>query len=105
MTGAQEVADVAEVPVALQVEQRRRRQWLALMVLLAAARHGRRRVDGEPVTFDAPVDLGNSSMPRVLLPTRVAAREMKGSPDALSPAALEHRSGAPTATPAQAGTR
>ncbi len=96
---------MAEVPVALQVEQRRRRPWLALMVLLAAARHDRRRVDGEPVTFDPPADLDNSPMARVLLPTRVAAREMKGSPDALSPAALEHLSGAPTATPGQAGTQ
>jgi hypothetical protein len=57
------------------------------------------------VTFDAPVDLDNSSTLRVLLPTRVAAGEMKGSPDAFSPATLEHLSGAPTATAAQAGTR
>ena len=57
------------------------------------------------MTFDAPVDLDNSSTLRVLLPTRVAVGEMKGSPDAFSPAALEHLSGAPTATPAQAGTQ
>ncbi len=57
------------------------------------------------MTFDAPVDLDNSSTLRVLLPSLVAAREMKGSPDAFSPAALEHRSGAPTATAAQAGTQ
>jgi hypothetical protein len=57
------------------------------------------------VTFAATVDLDNSSTLRVLLPTRVVAREMKGSPDAFSPATLEHLSGAPTATAAQAGTR
>jgi diacylglycerol kinase family enzyme len=62
-------------------------------------------VDGELVTFDAPVDLDNSSTLRVLLPTRVVAREMKSSSDAFSPAALEHLSGAPTATAAQAGTQ
>jgi diacylglycerol kinase family enzyme len=51
-------------------------------------------VDGELVTFDAPIDLNNASVLRVLLPTQVVAREMKGSTDARTPAALEHLSGA-----------
>jgi hypothetical protein len=40
MTGAEEVADVAEAPVVPQIEQRRRWPWLALMVLLVAAGAG-----------------------------------------------------------------
>jgi diacylglycerol kinase family enzyme len=51
-------------------------------------------VDGELVTFDAPVDLENSSTLRVLLPTQVVAREMKGTGAAPSPEALAQLSGA-----------
>jgi diacylglycerol kinase family enzyme len=51
-------------------------------------------VDGELVAFDAPVEIENSSVLRVVLPTQVAATEMKGSSDAPTPAALEHLSGA-----------
>ncbi len=50
-------------------------------------------VDGELVTFDAPVVLNNTSVLRVLLPTQVVAREVKGS-TAASLEALEHVSGA-----------
>ena len=53
-------------------------------------------VDGELVTFDAPVEIENSSVLRVLLPTQVVEREMKGSSNAPTPAALEHLSGATT---------
>jgi diacylglycerol kinase family enzyme len=61
-------------------------------------------VDGELVTFDAPVMLNNASVLRVLLPTQVVAREVKGSTAALSPAALEHLSGA-LAKPAEVGAQ
>jgi diacylglycerol kinase family enzyme len=61
-------------------------------------------VDGELVTFDAPVEMNNTSVLRVLLPTQVVAREMKASTTALSPAALEHLSGALT-PPVAAGAR
>jgi diacylglycerol kinase family enzyme len=61
-------------------------------------------VDGELVTFDAPVEMNNTSVLRVLLPTQIVAREMKASPTALSAAALEHLSGA-LATAATGGPR
>jgi diacylglycerol kinase family enzyme len=61
-------------------------------------------VDGELVTFDAPVEMHNTSVLRVLLPTQVVAREMKVPTIALSGAALEHLSGARAAvTAGQAG--
>ena len=60
-------------------------------------------VDGELVTFDAPVELNNTSVLRVLLPTQVVSREIKGSHAAPSPDALAQLSGA-TAT-ATVGTQ
>ena len=66
-------------------------------------------VDGELVTFDAPVEMNNTSTLQVLLPTQVVAREVKGSTAAPSSAALEHLSGAPAtvmqAKHAEKGTR
>jgi len=62
-------------------------------------------VDGELVTFDAPVEMNNTSVLRVLLPTQVVAREIKGSSDAASPESLAQLSGAPApVTVDQAGT-
>ena len=52
-------------------------------------------VDGELVTFDAPVEMNNASVLQVVLPTQVVAGEVKDSTAAPSPAALEHLSGVP----------
>jgi hypothetical protein len=48
--------------------------------------------------------MNNTSVLQVLLPTQVVAREMKASTTALSPAALEHLSGA-LAKPAEVGAQ
>lgn len=52
-------------------------------------------MDGGLVKLDASVKMNNTSVMRVLLPTTVVAREVKGSTTAPSPAALAHLSGAP----------
>jgi diacylglycerol kinase family enzyme len=56
-------------------------------------------VDGELVTFDAPVDLDASSVLRVLLPTRLVEREFKGSTATLAEEAWAHLTGVGGATP------
>jgi diacylglycerol kinase family enzyme len=56
-------------------------------------------VDGELVTFDAPVDLDASSVLRVLLPTRLVEREYKGSTATLADEAWAHLTGVGGATP------